>query len=94
LTTLETAIEHKIGNLKSFVGWWRENVRRKGGERWIDSADRGYQVSDAETITGIKHQQVSRWAKALKDEESYRAQLFGKEYQFVMGGMAHEKRGN
>jgi hypothetical protein len=36
---------------------------------------------DAESLTGIKHQQVSRWAKALKDRQAYRAKLFGKAYQ-------------
>src|SRR5262245_40795297 len=32
---------------------------------------------DAETISGVKHQQVSRWRKRLENPERYRDQLIG-----------------
>jgi hypothetical protein len=36
---------------------------------------------DAERLTGITHQQMSRWRNSLKDEEKYRAVLFGPSYK-------------
>lgn len=36
-------------------------------------AANGLDVEFAEKATDIKHQQVSRWAKGLKDEAKYRA---------------------
>lgn len=64
---LESAIDEKIGQQIDFVGWWRDNVRRKGGERWkpIDVAEPRYQAEDAEQLTGLTKQQVSRWRKQL-----------------------------
>jgi hypothetical protein len=55
--------------LREFVRWWREMVRGKGEK--ANSADRGYFVDAAESITGISHQQVSRWAKCLKDRNAH-----------------------
>ncbi len=54
------------------MGWWDENVHRKGGERWIDNAERGDQgilVNNAEELTNITQQQVSRWRKWLRRSE-------------------------
>jgi len=35
---------------------------------------------DAESLTNIKHQQVYRWAKGLKDLDAYRKRLYGRAY--------------
>lgn len=34
-------------------------------------------LSEAEESTGIKQQQVSKWAKRIEDREGYRAKLYG-----------------
>jgi hypothetical protein len=57
-------------------------VRGKGKKS--NNADPGYFVNDAEELTGITQQQVSKWAKKLEDPEKYRAALFGKTYQQAM----------
>lgn len=76
----ERAVEQKIEEQAEFVQWWRENVSRNhGGKRDADQV-RGsphLKFDDAEKLTGITHQQVSKWAKRLKDEGKYRATLFG-----------------
>lgn len=84
--TLETAVETKIEDQAEFVRWWRETVRPPGGkEAQAIGAGRGQLVrDDAESLTGISHQQVSRWSKSLKDREAYRAKLFGKAYAAAM----------
>lgn len=45
-----------------------------------DRSERGdrYSLEDAEKLTGISHQQVSRWGKSLHDKAKYRAQLIAK----------------
>jgi len=78
---LHEAIDAKIADQREFVRWWDTTVRRKGGERWIDAADRGNQLSmaDAETQAGISNQQVSRWracTKTLESQEAYHDKLF------------------
>lgn len=42
-------------------------------------------LSDAEELTGITNQQVSKWAKRLKSEPEYRAALYGAAYRKAMG---------
>ncbi len=58
------------GQQAEFVAWWRENVRGKG--KRSNGPDLGYFVDDAETQTGIRHQQVSKWAARLKNPDAYR----------------------
>jgi len=70
---LEQAVEAKIEEQAEFVGRWSESVRGKG--KRSNSADRGYFVEQAETLTGITHQQVSKWAKRLADRDAYRGSL-------------------
>lgn len=41
--------------------------------------------------TGISKQQVSRWAKSLKDRAAYRARLYGAAWKKAMGE-AHNHR--
>jgi len=69
------------------VRWWKETVGvRRGDNRYsIDNADpRSLPKSDAESLTGITQQQVSKWAKKLQKPEQYRAQLFGAAYKAAM----------
>ena len=40
--------------------------------------------SDAEVLTGITHQQVSKWRRRLKEPEKYREMLFGAAYAKAM----------
>lgn len=75
---LVEAVDAKIEDQREFVQWWDDAVHRKGGERWLDSAERGYQgvaVTDLEAHTEITHQQVSRWRKSLRDAAKYRERL-------------------
>ena len=71
-----------------FVRWWGETVsiREKLGRRANDPSAGQRQVSqkDAEQLSGITHQQVSKWRRRLKDPEKYRAFLFGVAYQKAM----------
>ena len=54
----------------------RETVRMGRGDKVAPIAATLLQ-SDAESLTGISHQQVSRWRNSLKDEAKYRNALFG-----------------
>jgi hypothetical protein len=74
-TLLEQAVEKKIEDQAEFVEWWGEAVRGKG--KRSNSADLGYFVEQAEALTEIKHQQVSKWRRRLKEPEKYRALLYG-----------------
>jgi hypothetical protein len=86
---------YQIDDQAEFVRWWREAVRSPGGkEAQAIGADRGQLVrDDAEILSGITHQQVSRWAKLLKDRSAYRAKLFGKAYAAAMACKADTVRG-
>jgi hypothetical protein len=68
--TLETAIDCKIEDQEEFVKWWRDAVRGAGGKeaQAIGAELRQLVRDDAEASTGIKNQQVSRWAKAINAE--------------------------
>lgn len=85
--TLEIAVDEKIEQQVEFVRWWRENVtKNKGGDR-VSDQKRGsaFLVADAEAATGIKQQQVSKWAKRLQDVPKYRASVFAAAYKKAMG---------
>lgn len=85
--TLEAAVEQKIEDQTEFVRWWKENVQPN--HRPISSADRRYlSVDDAEEVTGILHQTVSKWLKRLKDRPAYKARLCGAAWKAAMGGLA------
>ena len=58
-------------------GWWKETVSvRHGGDRASPTVC-GLAMPDAESMTGITKQQVSRWRKKLQKHEDYRIQLLG-----------------
>jgi phage N-6-adenine-methyltransferase len=78
--TLETALEEKVQEEDDFVRWWDGNV----GVRLHNkvSADRGtLAMSDAEALTKISNQQVSRWRKKLKDKDKYIADQMASAYR-------------
>jgi hypothetical protein len=86
---LEQAVEAKIEEQAEFVRWWRETVQRPGGDK--KSADHSRRsalmiVEDTEDITGITHQQVSKWSKRLANRDAYRERLYGAAWKAVMGG--------
>jgi hypothetical protein len=84
--TLEIAVDQKIEDQREFVDWWDDNVRGRG-ER-ANVADRGHFVEDAEKLSGITKQLVSRWRRLLEDTEAYRRRLFGPSYKEAMGALA------
>ena len=58
------AIDKKIEEQTEFVRWWKETVTvRHGGDRSSPQIA-GLAMKDAEELTGISQQQVSRWRKA------------------------------
>jgi phage N-6-adenine-methyltransferase len=85
--TLEVAVDKKIEEQVEFVRWWRETVSvNHGAGRGNKKSDdpRSFSCDDAEDLTGISHQQVSKWGKKLQKRDSYRAQLFGAAYKAAM----------
>lgn len=68
--TLETAVDQKIEEQKEFVRWWLEAVTaNKGGDRKSDQTrSSALLMPEAEKLTQISHQQVSRWRKRLDGE--------------------------
>ncbi len=86
--TLEIAVDQKIADQAEFVRWWNEKVRSQGEVR-KEAPDPGLlSRDDAERLTGVVNQQVSKWRKRLKDVETYRAALFGPSYKKAMGQAA------
>jgi ParB family chromosome partitioning protein len=71
----ERAAEHKVAEQREHVEWWDATVTvrqspGRGGNK--SSADRGsISAAEAERMTSISHQQVSRWRKLLADEPKY-----------------------
>jgi ParB family chromosome partitioning protein len=89
---LEDAIDKKLEDQDEFIRWWQEKVRRAGNPS-ISADPRELTASVAEELTGITHQQVSKWGKWLQEREKYRARLFGIEWKAAMAGVADNVRG-
>ncbi len=93
---LQTAIKKKIEEQEEFVRWWAETVgKNHGGDRKSDDAKSKTQIAvfdkaDAEALTGISQQQVSRWRKRLADPEKYEATEFESAYKKVMAAGREE----
>jgi hypothetical protein len=69
-------------------------VRRPGQpEKNLPRSAQILSFEAAEDLTGIKHQQVSRWRNSLKDEAKYRGVLFGPSYKKAMAGVLAANRG-
>jgi hypothetical protein len=68
--TLEAAVDQKVEQIVEFVRWWTETVgANHGAGRWNKNAGLGsLSAEEAERLTGISNQQVSRWRKRIKDE--------------------------
>lgn len=83
--TLERAVDEKIEEQAEFVRWWREAVtkRQSPGRNGVKSSTvlSTIKMPIAEEQTGISNEQVSRWAKSLKDIPKYRAKLLGAAYK-------------
>lgn len=86
---LEQAVEQKIEEQIEFVGWWLEKVRGPGKSNSRRSG--GIEMDKAEELTGITSQQVSKWAKAIKDRKAYSAKLFGAAWNKAMGEEHHHR---
>ncbi len=74
---------------EEFVRWWSETVSVReslGNNQHRSNADPGSTIkkADAEALTGISQQQVSRWRKRLADPEKYEATEFESAYKKVM----------
>lgn len=85
---LEQAIDQKLEEQREFVEWWGDNVTpNKGGDRKSENQKprSAFLVEQAEKLTGLTQQQVSRWRKKLADEQSYRAKLYGKAWAEAFG---------
>lgn len=84
---LEQAVDQKVEEQAEFVKWWDDNIGiHRGAGRGKKSADRGtFSMDDAEKLTGISNQQVSRWRKRLADLEAYRSKLYGKAWAEAFG---------
>jgi phage N-6-adenine-methyltransferase len=80
------------------VAWWREKVTPgKGGDRKSKNQRRGpaplISRSEAEDLSGIKHQTISKWGRRLEDAEAYKAHLYGSSYEEAMGLEPGKPRG-
>lgn len=94
---LERAVGEKVDEQAEFVRWWRNSVRRLGNpakkSAKLKNAERGsLTLCDAEKLTDIKQQQVSKWAKRLQKPDEYRAALFGVTYRQAMGALLNNFR--
>lgn len=77
---LERAIEQKLEDQRLFIEWWETEItaRHGAGRGNKNNSDPGcFSLSDAERLTGITQQQVSRWRARLQDPEKYKADLYG-----------------
>lgn len=94
---LDDAIDAVIDEQRQFVAWWTANVTvRHGagqGQEGLKNADRRSLISvdDATHETHITQQQVSRWRKALDDEDDYRAKLRAPSYKRAMAQAKKKK---
>ncbi len=73
---LNKAVDALLANQREFVNWWDRNVRPRGSQANV-SADL-LTVAEAEKISGLTQQHVSRWRTRLADEEEYRAAIIFK----------------
>ena len=81
---LEDAVDQMMADQTEVVAWWDENVRSPGQPKSIVAGLRQYSAEEAEKLTGITKQQVSKWRLRLGEIEKYRAMLFGAAYAKAM----------
>lgn len=92
---LQQAVEQKVEEQAEFVAWWQQTVSpgQSPGRGGKSRADRGVIIdaSKAEELTGISHQQVSRWRKALANRDKYRDKLYQAAWKKAMGEVANHR---
>ena len=69
---------------------WQEMVQSQGRK---PRSALSFEVDTAKSLSGITHQQVSRWRNNLRDEAKYRVALFGPSYKKAMAGVLGANRG-
>lgn len=84
---LVEAVHLKIEEQAQFIEWWRATVTPshgagRGNKKNADP--HSFSMADAEAQTGIRQDQVSRWAASLKDREKYAARLCGSAFKAAM----------
>lgn len=86
---LEQAVEQKIEEQVEFVQWWKNNVRGPGKS---NSARPGlFGCDQAEDLTGITQEQVSKWRKRLADRDKYRATIYGVAWKKAMAELDNHR---
>jgi len=88
---LEWAVDQKIEDQREFVAWWRATVTpgTGGDRRSKNQRPRSALLipqAEAESLSGIRHQQVSRWHGRLRNVASYKASLCGAAWRAAMNG--------
>lgn len=91
---LEQAVEQKIEEQIEFVQWWRDHVgvRHAAGSKKNADLRSSFSTDQAEELTGITQQQVSKWRKRLADRAKYAAALFGVPTQPPLHAICTESR--
>jgi phage N-6-adenine-methyltransferase len=87
---LDQAVDQEVSDQRCLVEWWGEHVSVRespGRSGHKSSLDRGtISLENAEDISGIANQKVSKWRKALNgDLDEYRYLLRGPSWRKAMG---------
>jgi DNA N-6-adenine-methyltransferase (Dam) len=87
---LGDAVDEQIDDQIEFVRWWQGHVTpghgAGRGNKKVTERRPFYTVEEAEKLTEISKQKVSKWALRLKDRAAYRELLHGTAYRTAMGG--------
>ena len=85
---LETAVEKKVDEIAEFVAWWDGAVTPNRAQKSVNAERRLQTADEAEKLTGITQQQVSRWRTRLKDRSKFKSMLYGAAYNKAMESAA------
>lgn len=88
---LERAVDKKIEDQRQFVAWWLATVTpgTGGDRRSKNQRPRSALLipqAEAESLSGIRHQQVSRWHGRLRNVADYKRSLYGAAWRAAMNG--------
>lgn len=72
---VESEIDKKLDHQEAAVSWWHTNVRGDGRPPKTGHVLRPFTKLDAENLTRVSHQQISRWNQRLKKRMSYRTAI-------------------
>lgn len=86
---LEQAVDQKIEEQIEFIQWWKDNVRGPGKSNYSRPGIFG--LDEAEELTGITKEQVSKWKKRLTDRDKYRATLYGVAWKKAMAELDNHR---